>query len=186
MKVVQSPMRPDQPMGCGWRGWGVRERGGEQLSSQIGSSAVAAGADAGWRAPPPPPMRPQLLYLLLALTRVAGAWDALLADDGTIDLGGNVVAVAEDPDDLMLNMMDIGEGALLRPAGARRRPPRQQPATVVDGTRFDDYQSTMLNLLQEAIPERPGRMQARHRRRRVARRHQRHHPGRSVRRLLNG
>ena len=45
MKVVQSPMRPDQPMGCGWRGWGVRERGGEQLSSQIGSSAVAAGAD---------------------------------------------------------------------------------------------------------------------------------------------
>ena len=44
-------------------------------------------------------MRPQLLYLLLALTRVAGAWDALLADDGTIDLGGNVVAVAEDPDD---------------------------------------------------------------------------------------
>ena len=99
MKVVQSPMRPDQPMGCGWRGWGVRERGGEQLSSQIGSSAVAAGADAGWRAPPPPPMRPQLLYLLLALTRVAGAWDALLADDGTIDLGGNVVAVAEDPDD---------------------------------------------------------------------------------------
>ena len=90
VKVVQSPMRPDQPMGCGWRGWGVRERGGEQLSSQIGSSAVAAGADAGWRAPPPPPMRPQLLYLLLALTRVAGAWDALLADDGTIDLGGNV------------------------------------------------------------------------------------------------
>ena len=50
-------------------------------------------------------MRPQLLYLLLALTRVAGAWDALLADDGTIDLGGNVVAVAEDPDDL-LSMMD--------------------------------------------------------------------------------
>ena len=119
-------------------------------------------------------MRPQLLYLLLALTRVAGAWDALLADDGTIDLGGNVVAVAEDPDDLMLNMMDIGEGAPLPQAGARRRPPRQQPATVVDGTRFDDYQSTMLNLLQEAIPERPGRMQARHRRRRVARRHQRH------------
>ena len=31
-------------------------------------------------------MRPQLLYLLLALTRVAGAWDALLADDGTIEL----------------------------------------------------------------------------------------------------
>ena len=44
-------------------------------------------------------MRPQLLYLLLALTRVAGAWDALLADDGTKNLGGNVVAVAEDPDD---------------------------------------------------------------------------------------
>ena len=63
----------------------------------MGSSAVAAGADAASTVGAM--VRPQLLYLLLALTRVAGAWDALLADDGTIDLGGNVVAVAEDPDD---------------------------------------------------------------------------------------
>ena len=53
-------------------------------------------------------MRPQLLYLLLALTRVAGAWDALLVDDGMIDLGGNEVAVAEDPDDPVAVPVNMG------------------------------------------------------------------------------
>ena len=48
------------------------------------------------------------LYLLLALTRVAGAWDALLVDDGMIDLGGNEVAVAEDPDDPVAVPVNMG------------------------------------------------------------------------------
>ena len=69
-------------------------------------------------------MRPQLLYLLLALTRVAGAWDALLADDGTIDLGGNVVAVAEDPDDPVAVPGNLGVQPTVRNSAVNPAPDR--------------------------------------------------------------
>ena len=134
-----------------------------------------------------------LVWLLVA--GLAAAWDAPdpltldLADDGTIDLGGGAFAVEDDADTL-LNLVDVGDEPSeaaphsvpaaqlprrrITPAPSQRPPRNQRRAPPANAApRFDDYDSTMLNLLQESVdtgeaqaPERPVR--SRRKRRRLA------------------
>ena len=103
---------------------------------------------------------PRSLKLGVALLAACAAFDAPddytlgIMDDGTIPVGDGDFVVDDDP---TLNLLDLGAGApAALPEAAPVLAPRSRPRQrllrggrrAADDPHFDDYDSTMLNLMQ--------------------------------------